>query len=131
MTRTASRDPILPQTVNPTRKPDSATAMRGLIARIRTVIPFDAPAAQSCSGICEECSMKLLDFLAAELEDRECRLNRGETPSLADLSRLIGTGQRVHAALQRNGLLATSSAGAGRCAFESESDGKTDCFDRG
>ncbi len=85
------------------RKPDIVTAMRALIGQIRESIPFDAPDARICSGSCQDCSMKLLDFLAAELEDWERGLDEGKKPDLKDLSRLIGTGRQLHAVLRRNG----------------------------
>jgi hypothetical protein len=91
--------------VKSARKPESATAMRLLIGQIRASIPFDAPEARICSGSCQGCSMKLLDFLASELEDWECRLDAGEKPGLADLSRLMRMGRKVQAVLQRNGLV--------------------------
>ena len=47
--------------------------------------------------------MKLLDFLAAELEDWERGLDEGKRPDLKDLSRLIETGRQLHAVLRRNG----------------------------
>lgn len=89
----------------PTRAPDSTTAMRGLIARIRETIPFDLPAARICTGECQGCSMKLLDFLDTELSDWEQRLTSGERPGLADLSRLERLARKVHGVLVRNGLV--------------------------
>lgn len=54
--------------------------------------------------------MKLLDFLASELEDWECRLDEGDKPSLEDLSRLIRVGRKVHAVLLRHGLVESMEA---------------------
>lgn len=85
------------------RKPNSATAMRLAIEQMRASLPFEAPAAQSCTGICQDCAMKSLAFLAAELDTWEHRLNAGATPSLKDLSCLIAVGRHVHDELQRNG----------------------------
>lgn len=87
------------------RAPDSATAMRRLIARIRDTIPFDLPAARVCTGHCQGCSLKLLEFLDTELSDWEQRLATGERPGLADLSRLERLARKVHAVLARNGLV--------------------------
>jgi hypothetical protein len=42
-------------------RPDVATAMRLLIEQVRDAIPFDLPAAQVCTGLCNGCSLKLLD----------------------------------------------------------------------
>lgn len=69
-------------------KPDSATAMRLLIAQVCDAIPFDLPAAQLCIGECDGCSLKLLEFLASELYGWEARLDAGERPGLKELSRL-------------------------------------------
>ena len=90
-------------------KPDTGTAMRLLIAQVRQAIPFDAPAAQVCTGTCDGCSMKLLGFLATELQAWECRLDAGEQPTLGDLSRLARTSRKVYTVLERNGLVACES----------------------
>ncbi|WP_457676608.1 hypothetical protein [Thiolapillus sp.] len=100
------------------RKPPVAQAMRELIAQVRQAIPFDMPEAQVCGDECRSCSMKLLEFLAAELDDWEARLDAGEEPGLAELSRLARTARKVHAALEKNGLPVLSprrngSAGGG------------------
>lgn len=87
------------------RKPDTATAMRILIVQIRSALPFDQPIAQYCTGNCQGCSMKLLEFLATELEDWEQRLAQGEQPSLVDLSQLAKSGWEIHRVLQHNGLV--------------------------
>jgi len=68
------------------------TAMRDPIGEIRRVMPFHVPEARVCSGPCEGCSMKLLGFLESELEQWEQRLDEGEIPGLARLSRLAKTG---------------------------------------
>ncbi|WP_174284504.1 hypothetical protein [Thiocystis violascens] len=79
--------------------------MRDLIGQIREAIPFDAPDARICSGSCQGCSMKLLDFLASELEDCERGLDAGVKPTLKDLSRLIRMARKVHDVLRKNGLV--------------------------
>ncbi len=95
------------------RKPDIATAMRDLIRQVRAALPFDTPESQVCSGACQGCSRKLLDFLESELEDWETRLNQGEKPGLGDLSRLIGISRKVRRVLTRNGLLADETGAEG------------------
>jgi len=90
-------------------KPDTRTAMRQLMAQVRAAIPFDAPAAQVCTGTCAGCSMKLLEFLGTELQAWEYRLDAGEKPTLGDLSRLARTSRKVYAVLERNGLVACES----------------------
>ncbi len=86
------------------RKPPTEEAMRDLIAQVRVAIPFDMPETQLCGDECRSCSLKLLEFLAAELDNWEARLDAGETPGLAELSRLARTARKVHAALEKNGL---------------------------
>lgn len=86
-------------------KPDSATAMRLLIAEVRNAIPFDMSEAQVCAGECDGCSLKLLEFLGSELEGWEARLDAGERPGLKELSRLAKTSRKVHGVLARNGLV--------------------------
>jgi hypothetical protein len=85
-------------------KPPVAEAMRELIAQVRTAIPFNTPEAELCADECRSCSVKLLEFLAAELDDWEARLDAGETPGLAELSRLSRTSRKVYKALEKNGL---------------------------
>lgn len=86
------------------RKPDSATAMRLLIAQVRDAVPFDIPKALACAGTCDGCSLKLLEFLGNELDGWEARLDSGERPGLKDLSRLASTSRKVYSVLARNGL---------------------------
>lgn len=88
-------------------KPDVATAMRQMISQIRGTLPFDAPEAQICQGPCDGCSMKLLNYLDDELMAWEQRLDQGERPGLADLSRLAKTSRRIYRVLEQNGLIAT------------------------
>ena len=87
------------------RKPDVATAMRDLIRQARSALPFGAPEAVVCTGECQGCSRKLLEFLESEFEDWERRLDAGERPGLGDLSRLIRTSRKVRRILIRNGLI--------------------------
>lgn len=86
-------------------KPDSTTAMRRLIVQVRDAIPFDMPEAQVCSGTCDGCSLKLLEFLGNELDGWEARLDAGERPGFKELSRLAKTSRKVYSVLARNGLV--------------------------
>ena len=90
-------------------KPDVPTAMRQLIDEVRHTLPFDLPEARVCNGPCDGCSLKLLDFLEMELEAWERRLDEGEKPGLAELSKLAKTSRRIHRVLQKNGLLEAKS----------------------
>ncbi len=83
------------------RQPDSVTAMRLLIAEIRAAIPLDAPQTLECSGDCQQCAVKLLEFLALELQSWEQRLAQHERPTLAELSQLVRTARAAQAAWQR------------------------------
>jgi hypothetical protein len=91
-------------------KPDSATAMRLLIAQVRDAVPLDMPEAQICAGTCDGCSLKLLEFLGNELDGWEARLDAGERPGLQDLSRLADMSRKVYSVLTRNGLAERSEA---------------------
>ncbi len=85
------------------RKPDTRTAMRDLLARIRAALPFDAAEARVCDGPCDGCSLKLLEFMETELGTWESRLDAGETPHFGDLARLERTARKVLAVLAKNG----------------------------
>lgn len=84
--------------------------MRRLIAQVRAAIPFDHPAGSACIGTCDGCSLKLIQFLDGELSDWEARLDAGERPGLAELSRLAKTSRKVHAVLERNGVVRLEEA---------------------
>ena len=86
-------------------KPDTATAMRRLIGQVRDAIPFGLPEARACTGVCNGCTVKLLDYLDGELADWEARLDAGERPNLGDLDRLGRTSRKVYRALAANGLV--------------------------
>jgi hypothetical protein len=86
-------------------KPDTTTAMHQLIAQVRDAIPFGLPAAQACTGECDGCTVKLLEYLDGELAGWEARLAAGERPSLKDLQRLEQTSRKVYRVLAANGLV--------------------------
>lgn len=98
-------DPTQTSAAKRVAKPDSATAMRLLIAEVRDAVPFDMPEAQVCEGTCDGCSVKLLEFLAGELDGWEVRLDAGERPGFKELSRLAKTSRKVYSVLARNGLV--------------------------
>lgn len=87
-------------------KPDTQTAMRNLIQQVRGALPFGAPQAQICSGQCQGCALKLLEFIDTELQGWETRLAQGDQPNLGDIDRLAKTSKKVYQVLQRNGLVA-------------------------
>ncbi len=86
-------------------KPDRPAAMRLLIQQIRAVMPFNLPEASLCSGKCNGCSQKLLDYLGSELEQWEMRLQAGEVPDFGDISRIARTSKKIYKILDANSLL--------------------------
>ena len=61
--------------------------------------------ARACTGRCDGCSRKLLDWLEGELDDWQARLAADEQPHLGDIDRLARSSRKVYAALARNGLV--------------------------
>lgn len=87
------------------RKPDTRTAMRQLIDRIRKEIPFNLPEEVLCGDACQGCSSKLLIYLEIELDEWEVKLTDGAIPNFADLSRLAEKSKKIAQVLHQNGLL--------------------------
>ncbi|MCW8930401.1 MAG: hypothetical protein OQL19_09205 [Gammaproteobacteria bacterium] len=87
------------------KKPDRTIAMRQLIQQVRVAMPFDLPEANLCSGKCNGCSQKLLDYLDTELEDWEYRLREGEVPNFGEIQRIAKTSKKIYRVLDRNGLV--------------------------
>jgi len=85
-------------------KPNRTSAMRQLILQVRTAMPFDLPEANLCSGKCNGCSQKLLDYLDSELEDWEYRLKEGEIPDFGEIQRIARTSKKIYKILDQNGL---------------------------
>lgn len=86
-------------------KPNTQTAMRKLIDDVRAAMPFDMPVDDLCSGICNGCSKKLLDYLDIQLIEWEDRLRSGDVPGLGDLDQLAKTSRKIYKVLQRNQLV--------------------------
>ena len=68
-------------------------------------MPFDLPEANLCSGKCNGCSQKLLDYLDSELENWEYRLKDGHLPDFGDINRIAKTSKKIYRVLQHNGLV--------------------------
>jgi len=68
-------------------------------------MPFELPEANLCSGKCNGCSQKLLDYLDTELEDWEYRLKDNEAPDFGDIQRIAKTSKKIYKVMQRNGLV--------------------------
>lgn len=79
--------------------------MQELIQQVRTAMPFDFPEANLCSGKCNGCSQKLLDYLDSELEDWEYRLKDDEVPDFGEIQRIAKTSKKIYKILDRNGLV--------------------------
>lgn len=88
-------------------KPNRTIAMQKLIQQVRVAMPFDVPEANLCSGKCNGCSQKLLDYLDTELEDWEYRLKSGELPDFGEIQRIAKTSKKIYKVMQRNGLVDT------------------------
>lgn len=58
-----------------------------------------------CSDECKSCSIKLIEYIAMELENWEARLDDGAIPNFGDLNKLAKSSKKIHRALQKNGLV--------------------------
>jgi len=86
-------------------KPDRKTAMRQLIEQIRRDMPFDSHEANICTGQCNGCGKKLLDYLDSELEIWEYQLDAGELPDFGEINRIAKTSKKIYSILQKYDLL--------------------------
>jgi hypothetical protein len=91
--------------IQPTSKPSTSEAMCNLIAEIRRRIPFDHIDPDTCSEQCNGCSLKLIEYLNAEIEDWEYRLEQNEIPNFRDLQRLEKSGRKIYRVLCKNGVI--------------------------
>jgi hypothetical protein len=87
------------------KKPDRTKAMQQLIKTVRYKFPFDSTEANICTGQCNSCSMKLLDYLDSQLEEWEYRLKKGETPSFGDIKQLAKTSKKIYRVLDKHNLV--------------------------
>jgi len=86
-------------------KPRTTEVMRSLIGEARAVLPLDLSPEQVCADECRGCSIKLIEYLAMELDNWEYRLEEGAIPNFRDLDRLERSCSKIHRALQKNGLV--------------------------
>ena len=86
-------------------KPSTSEAMRSLIREARSVLPLDLSPEQVCADECRGCSIKLIEFIAMEMDTWEYRLAAGAKPSFGDLDKLARSCIKIHRALQKNGLV--------------------------
>ena len=87
------------------RKPDTTEAMRHLIHEVRTNLPLDLSPVEVCFDECKSCSIKLIEYIAMELESWEDRLDDGDVPNFRDLNRLAKSSKKIYRALLKNGLV--------------------------
>jgi hypothetical protein len=86
-------------------KPKRTQAMEQLIDTVRENFPFDEADANICTGQCNTCAMKLLEYLDTELDTWECKLKQGDTPSFGDINKMAKTSQKIHKVLAKNNLV--------------------------
>ena len=75
--------------------------MRELIKQVREDMPFDIPEANVCTGQCNGCPKKLLDYLDAELEDWEYQLDAGDLPDFGEIQRIAKTSKKIYKVMQK------------------------------
>ena len=85
-------------------KPNTSQAMEQLICQIKSGLPFEAPEAQLCSGLCLGCPKKVMTFMEDEVAAWEQVLANGEVPSLGDVEKLGKTAVKVRKVMERNGV---------------------------
>ncbi|MFK5986479.1 MAG: hypothetical protein QM479_13790 [Pseudomonadota bacterium] len=86
-------------------KPDRSKAMLQLIKTVREKIPFDSVDANICTGQCNKCSLKVLEYLDSEIEIWEYRLQNGDIPSFGDIRQMEKTSKKVYKFLAQNNLV--------------------------
>lgn len=86
-------------------KPRTTEAMRSLIREARSALPLDVSPEEVCLDECRGCSIKLIEYIAMEIDTWEYRLDEGAVPTFGDLDRLARSCTRIHRALQKNGLV--------------------------
>ncbi|MBT3195091.1 MAG: hypothetical protein HOE35_00215 [Candidatus Ruthia sp.] len=86
-------------------KPDTTTAMYELIAQIKDTLPFDDVGADFCSDTCSGCSLKLIDFIALEVDEWEYRLKQHKVPNFNDINKLANMAKKIHTVLIKNNLI--------------------------
>lgn len=88
-------------------KPRTAEVMREFIRRARASLPLGLSADDICNDDCRGCSIKLIEYIASEIDHWEYRLDQGAVPNFRDLDRFARSGLKIHRALARNGLIKT------------------------
>ena len=86
-------------------KPRTTEAMRSLIREARSALPLDVSPEEVCLDECRGCSIKLVEYIAMEIDAWEYRLDEGAIPTFGDLDKLARSCRKIHRALQKNGLV--------------------------
>lgn len=86
-------------------KPNTVDAMHDLIKEIQKTLPMDKIKADFCSDTCSGCSLKLINFLSAEIEHWQFQLNQGIIPNFSDLNQLAKMAKKIQAVLLKNRLI--------------------------
>ena len=79
--------------------------MRNLILEVRTALPLDVSPDEICADECRGCSIKLIEYIAMEMDNWEYRLDVGVIPTFGDLDKLARSGKKIYRALLKNGLV--------------------------
>ena len=79
--------------------------MRNLILEVRSTLPLDVSPDDICADECRGCSIKLIEYIAMELDNWEYRLDDGVIPTFRDLDKLARSGKKIYRALLKNGLV--------------------------
>jgi hypothetical protein len=86
-------------------RPRTTQAMRNLILEVRTALPLDVSPDEICTDECRGCSIKLIDYIAMEMDYWEYRLDDGVIPTFGDLDKLARSCKKIYRALLKNGLV--------------------------
>ena len=86
-------------------KPRTIEVMREFICEARASLPLGLSADDICNDDCRGCSIKLIEYIASEIDNWEYRLDQGEIPNFRDLDRFARSGMKIHRALAKNGLI--------------------------
>ncbi|MBF0264147.1 MAG: hypothetical protein HQL46_02670 [Gammaproteobacteria bacterium] len=86
-------------------KPNRTDALKAVINQIREVMPFEDLEATICTGQCNQCSVKLLEYLDTLIEEWEFRLKQGDIPSFGEIAQLAKTSKKIYKILEKNNLV--------------------------
>ncbi|WP_328986718.1 hypothetical protein [Thiorhodovibrio winogradskyi] len=87
------------------RKPDSRSAMRGLIAQARFLLARARLDDLDCDGDCGDCIIKRVEHFEQTLADWDARLAQGIQPTLGDVHDLARAAWALAGILLRSGFL--------------------------